>query len=119
MAIPNKRKGDLKMNTSLIILLIIISIMTIIGIVCLWLYLKQNSLEKIRVDVYQLFLKAENFYKHGDNKTKFKYVIQQARGLLPSWSQFLISDILLETTIEFWFRSVKDLLDDGKMNKSS
>jgi len=64
-------------------------------------------------------LKAEHLYRHGDNKTKFKYVVQQARGLLPTWAQLFISDSFLDFTIETWFRITKDLLDDGKMNKSS
>ena len=47
-----------------------------------------------------------------------KYVISQARHLLPPWLQALISERALERLLETWFREVKDLLDDGKVNGS-
>lgn len=103
--------------TVLVIILAIIALITscFIG----YCYLKQNTIDEIRGDVYQLFLKAEKIYKHGENSKKFKFVVQQARGLLPSWASLFISDYFLDITIEAWFRMTKDLLDDGKMNKSS
>ncbi len=47
-----------------------------------------------------------------------KWVIQQARGLLPSWLQVVITDAALEKMLEKWFKGIKDLLDDGKINAS-
>ena len=69
-------------------------------------------------DVYQLILTAERAYNYGDNKQKLKYVVQEARKLLPNWLQVVLSDYILERTVEAWFKGVKDLLDDGKVNGS-
>ena len=46
-----------------------------------------------------------------------KWVLSQARMLLPKWAQVLITEEFLEKVIEGWFQAVKDLLDDGKYNK--
>ena len=84
-------------------------------------YIFQNrSLEDIRADVYQLILKAEHIYEEsGSGKQKMKWVVSQARKLLPQWAQALISEETLMNIIQIWFDGVKDLLDDGKMNDSS
>lgn len=85
----------------------------------IYFYFRDKTLNDIRADVYQLFLKAEhnpNFTKAG--KQKMKWVLSQARMLLPTWAQMLISEELLEKVVEGWFRAIKDLLDDGKYNKS-
>ena len=102
------------------IILAIIVVIGIIGLaVCTYIYLRDKSLEDIREEVYRLFLKAEHKYtESGTGKQKMKYVISQARMLLPNWLQFFITEELLETVIEGWFQAVKDLLDDGKLNQS-
>lgn len=101
----------------IIIALIIVFILISIGIV--FSYLKDRKLNDIRGDVYQLFLKAEHMYKvSGSGQQKMKYVISKARSLLPPWMQLLISEKALEQLLEAWFREVKDLLDDGKVNGS-
>lgn len=82
-------------------------------------YFKSRSLEDIRSDVYQLILKAEHMYEEsGMGKQKMKWVVSQARKLLPTWLQALISEDTLMNIIQVWFDGVKDLLDDGKMNQS-
>lgn len=103
------------------IIMIILAVAAAIGVgVCIYIYLRDRSLEDIRKDVYQLFLKAEHKYtESGTGKQKMKYVISQARMLLPNWLQFFITEELLEIVIEGWFQAVKDLLDDGKMNRSA
>lgn len=104
-------------NTILTILLIVFLVAVIGG--GIYFYLRDKTLNDIRADVYQLFLKAErnpNFTKQG--KQKMKWVLSQARMLLPKWAQVLISDAFLENIVEAWFRAIKDLLDDGKYNKS-
>lgn len=83
-------------------------------------YLKMKGLEGIREDVYQLFLFAEHKYKESESgQQKMKWVIQQARGLLPSWLQIFVTDAALEKILEKWFKGIKDLLDDGKVNQSA
>lgn len=99
------------------ILLLVAAILLIVTIVMMVQYFKLKALDGIREDVYQLILKAEHVYNGSEQgKQKFKYVVQQARGLLPTWVQVLVSQEFLEKLIEKWFRGVKDLLDDGKVN---
>lgn len=104
-------------NTILTIVVIVATVVLLGTFV--YLYVRDNTLNEIRADVYKLFLKVENnpaFEKTG--KQKMKWVLQQARGLLPNWMQVIITDTFLEKVVQKWFEAVKDLLDDGKMNKS-
>jgi len=104
-------------NTIVTIILIIVTL-TAFGVLA-YFYFRNKSLEDIRADVYQLFLEVEhnpNFTKKG--KQKMKWVLSQARSLLPAWAQPLISDAFLEKVVDRWFKAIKDLLDDGKLNKS-
>lgn len=99
----------------LIVVIAIIVAITVIAIAIT--YLKNKTLEQIRVDVYQLILKAEHMYKESaQGKQKMKWVVFQARSLLPRWVQTLVSEDALMSVIQVWFDGVKDLLDDGKMN---
>ena len=105
-------------NTILTIVLIVATLL-ILG-ARLYFYIRDKTLSDIRADVYQLFLKAEHNPEFAESgKQKMKWVLSQARMLLPSWLQVFITDTFLEKVIEGWFRAVKDLLDDGKMNKSN
>lgn len=82
-------------------------------------YLKNRSLEQIRENVYQLILKAEHiFTESSSGKQKMKWVIQEARKLLPGWLQLILTDAALEKAVQAWFNGIKDLLDDGKVNGS-
>ena len=82
-------------------------------------YAKLKGLDGIREDVYQLILKAEHMYEEsGTGKQKFKWVVSQARMLLPDWLQIIITETMLENIVQSWFEMVKDLLDDGKVNQS-
>lgn len=104
-------------NTIMTILVIVFLLLILGG--GIYFYFRDKTLNEIRADVYQKFLEAEHnpeFTKKG--KQKMKWVLSQARMLLPKWAQMLISDEFLEKVIEGWFRAVKDLLDDGKYNKS-
>lgn len=86
-------------------------------IVTAWVYVKNRTLDDIRDDVYALFLKAEHRYtESGSGKQKMEFVIQRARSMLPSWARLFITDEVLEAAVEMWFRAIKDLLDDGKLN---
>lgn len=82
-------------------------------------YFRSRTLDDIRNDVYQLILRAEHMYgESGTGKQKMKWVVSQARKLLPTWMQMIISAETLENIIQAWFDGIKDLLDDGKMNGS-
>lgn len=101
------------------ILVIVAAVLLVITIVMIVQYFKLKAFDGIREDVYQIILKAEHTYIGSEQgRHKFKYVVQQARELLPIWIQVFISQEFLEKMIEKWFRGVKDLLDDGKVNES-
>ena len=101
------------------IIWIVLAVLLVVTVVIAIQYLKQKGLDGIRNNVYQLILTAEHMYKEsGQGKQKFEWVIQQARGLLPSWLRLFITDKLLIRAVQYWFTGVKDLLDDGKVNGS-
>ena len=107
------------MTFNTIMMIVLIVFLLAVFAAGIYFYLRDKTLNEIRADVYQLFLKAEhnpNFTKKG--KQKMKWVLNQARMYLPKWAQVLISDAFLESVVEAWFRAIKDLLDDGKYNKS-
>ena len=97
----------------------VVTVLVIVTLVCVYQYTKMKGLDGIRGDVYQLILKAEHVYNaSGQGEQKLKWVVQQARGLLPKWLQTLLSEDALMKIIDWWFKEVKDLLDDGKVNGS-
>ena len=102
------------------IITILVIIATLVGLgITLYRYFKEKSLNEIRADVYQLFLEAEHRYTESkQGKQKLKWVVYRARELLPAWLHMFITEAALEKIIDLWFRAVKDLLDDGKYNKS-
>lgn len=89
-----------------------------IAIFLLVKYVQYVGLEKIRADVYQGFIKAEHLFKEGDNTAKFNYVVELAKMSIPAPFNLVISEALLRKVIQLWFDLCKDLLDDGKLNKS-
>lgn len=101
------------------ILLVAVFILLIVTLVIAFQYAKYKGLEGIRANVYQLILKAEHMYKEsGAGQQKLKWVVQQARGLLPKWLQAIVTEDTLLKIIDVWFDGIKDLLDDGKINGS-
>ena len=107
------------MTTETIIAIVSLVVIVILVGLAIYMYLKNTSLEQIRYDVYQLFLKAEHeFTETKSGKQKLEWVVQKARSLLPSWARLIISEEMLYIVIDEWFDAVKDLLDDGKINKS-
>lgn len=102
------------MNTLFFVLTIIFITLLVVAVVA---YCKEKTLDEIRQDVYKLFLKAEHVYEEsGTGKQKMKWVVSQARSLLPSWLQIIVTEDLFENLIQIWFDGIKDLLDDGKLN---
>lgn len=107
------------MTINMIVTLVLVLFgLAVIGVGA-YFYLRDITLEEIRADVYQLFLKAEHNPDVMENgKQKMLWVLCQARMLLPAWTHIFISDALLEMVVQGWFDAVKDLLDDGKFNGS-
>lgn len=99
------------------VLIIIGALIVFTMVLMLFSYFKNRTLEQVREDVYQLILKAEHTYKESSaGKQKMKWVVQQARKLLPGWLQAVISEEALQKLVQAWFDEIKDLLDDGKVN---
>lgn len=110
---------DFLKQVPLPLLILIFVILVALTIVLVYQYLKQKGLDGIRAEVYQLMLRAEHKYKESAaGKQKLEWVVQQARKLLPSWLQIFVTEVALTNIIDSWFRGVKDLLDDGKVNGS-
>ena len=101
------------------VLILVIAVLVVVTAVVVYQYAKAKGLDGIRKEVYKLFLHAEHIYKEsGQGEKKLKWVVQQARGLLPKWLQVIMSEEVLLKIIDWWFKEVKDLLDDGKVNSS-
>lgn len=101
------------------VLILVIAALAVLTVVIAYQYAKMKGLEGIRENVYQLILKAEHLYTESDQgEQKLKFVVHQARGLLPGWMQLFITEDMMIKLVNEWFRGVKDLLDDGKINGS-
>lgn len=101
------------------VLILVIAVLVVVTAVVVYQYAKAKGLEGIRKEVYGLFLHAEHIYKEsGQGEQKLKWVVNQARGLLPQWLRIFVTEDMLVKVINEWFKGVKDLLDDGKVNGS-
>ena len=101
------------------LLAIIFIVAVLVAAVYLIVKAMQNAgMEKIRGYVYKLFVEAEHAFKYGENEQKFSYVVQLARSAIPAPFNFFITEKTLRKIIQAWFDLCKDLLDDGKINKS-
>ena len=97
----------------------VIVAMVAIGIT-VYLYIRDNTIEGIREDAYQLFLKAEHMFTESNSgQEKMKWVLTQIHNIIPGWAKLFISESTLEYIVQMWFNAIKDLLDDGKYNKST
>lgn len=108
------------MSKELIVALVcVIMAMVAIG-VTVYLYIRDNTIEGIREDAYLLFLKAEHmFTETNSGQKKMKWVLAQIHNVMPAWARLFVSESTLEYIVQMWFNAVKDLLDDGKYNKST
>lgn len=100
------------------VICVIVALATI-GIT-VYLYIRDNTLDGIREDAYQLFLKAEHmFAEKNSGSEKMKWVLSQIYNIIPAWAKFFVTEATLEYVVQMWFDAIKDLLDDGKYNKST
>ncbi len=91
--------------------------MIILGIILLsYLLIKLNK--DIRLKAYDLFIRAEHHFGSGTGKNKMKYVIENLYRYLPNLVTIFISTETLQKIVQKFFNEIKDLLDDGKRNKS-
>ena len=97
----------------------VIVAISVIGIT-VYMYIRDNTIDGIRDDAYQLFLKAEHMFTESNSgQTKMKWVLSQIRNIMPAWARFFVTEATMEYVVQMWFDAVKDLLDDGKYNKST
>ena len=102
------------------VLAIIFLILVVAVVVFLAVKAIQNiGLEKVRKVVYDGFIKAEHEFLQGENQEKFDYVVDLAKRSIPMPFSLFITDKLLRQVIQLWFDLIKDLLDDGKLNKTT
>lgn len=86
-------------------------------VVLLVVYLRNKSISDIRKDLYEVFLKLE----HSITGTKvgqerLDEAVTAAYEMLPKWVRLFVSKDRLRKTVDKWFKEIKDLLDDGKLN---
>ncbi len=107
-------------NTPNVVLIVFLVIVIVSAVWIFFEYLKGKTLDDLRGDAYQLILKAEHAYNGSKTgKDKMKYVVSTFHTMLPGWLKAFISEESLERLLETWFKEVKDLLDDGKVNGSA
>ena len=95
--------------------------LVVVVAVALFLFIKAMQvigMEKARAYIYKLFVEAENAFQQGENTEKFEYVIQFSKSAIPTPFNLFITEKTLRKIIQLWFDLCKDLLDDGKINKS-
>ena len=98
------------------VFVILIAIVIVYEVQCA----KLEGLDKLREKAYELILDAEHTYTgSGQGCYKLLYVWHKLKDQLPGWMRLFMTDDMLMDLIDEWFRAVKDLLDDGKINNSS
>lgn len=103
-------------NKSIAIAFIVVVVA--LALILLAKIMQHIGLEKVRAYVYKLFVEAEHEFAYGDNQEKFDYVINLTRDFIPMPFSLFITESLLRKVVQAWFDLCKDLLDDGKLNKS-
>lgn len=98
-------------------LYIISALIIILIIVLIYILIKINK--NIRLKAYEYFLKAEHEFISGHGEDKMNYVIENVYSYLPTIITIFISQKTLKMIIQNMFYEIKDLLDDGKINKST
>ena len=83
-------------------------------ILVLYLFIKFNT--TFRKDIYKWFVKAEHEYSLGSEK--MQYVLDNTYDYLPAPVKMFINREVYEIILQYLFDCVKELLDDGKVNKS-
>lgn len=83
-------------------------------ILVLYLFVKFNT--TVRGDIYKWFIKAEHKFSTGSEK--MEYVLDNTYEYVPAILKMFISRETYEKILQYLFNCIKDLLDDGKVNKS-
>lgn len=101
-----------------VVAIIVAAVVIVVALIVL--YVRNRSIEGIREDVYQLFLKAEHlFVESGAGAEKMDWVCEKAYELLPRAVKLFTTPDMIRVILQKWFVQIKDLLDDGKKNNST
>ena len=75
--------------------------------------------DQLRGIAYRFILQAESVIR-GTKKgqERFEFVIDRLYSLIPGWLRFFISEESLREKLQEWFDTIKDYLDNGKIDGS-
>lgn len=103
------------------IAIVVIPSVFLITLFCILLkdLIKSVGLDGLRAYAYELFLSAEHtFRESGSGEKKMQYVIDRIWIRMPVWMRFFLTKKMIRKIVQHWFDMIKDLLDDGKINRS-
>lgn len=98
------------------ILALLIGAVVVIFNICFCFYTGQK--QKIRDYAISLVIKAELKYGSGTGEIKYTYVVKRVKAFIPNKLVPFISDKIIDQFIDDGLYIIKDMLDDGKLNKS-
>ena len=98
------------------VIIALVMFLVIVTVVMVVQYLKYKKLDGLRLEAYKKFLIAEHMYRRGAGQEKMAWVFKQIRALMPGWLAFIVSEEVMKEIVQGWFKGIKDLLDDGKVN---
>lgn len=98
-------------------LIVLLGLMVLGYIVYLVVNRRWTRLREIAYKFIRQAEKAINGTKRGQDR--FKLVLDQLYNLIPPWLQFFITRTFMEEKLQKWFNTIKDSLDDGKINGSA
>lgn len=101
-------------NISLLVTIILVIVAFVIYV------LRRHGLDKVRDKAHELFLKAEHVYlESGAGEEKMNMVVREIYAILPPIVRLFTTEKMIRNLLQKWFKSIKDLLDDGKNNDSA
>lgn len=74
---------------------------------------------ELRGIAYRLMLQAESAIRGTKRgQERFETVFTQVYSLIPAWLRFWFPEDLVREKLQDWFNTIKDYLDNGKIDKS-
>lgn len=86
-----------------------------IALILLIIYFILKFCKNFRTKVYKLFIEAEKHIKSGE---KMDYVVSNIYSYLPRVITIFINEKSLKWILQKMFDTVKDFLNDGKINRN-
>jgi hypothetical protein len=83
-------------------------------------YANDELFKDLREATYQLMFLAEKaFGKESDGAFKFNWVIEGLYKKFPDTLKMILEETELKQTVQEWYDTAKDFLDDGSVNGST